>query len=58
MDNSVDTYNIYDTNVKIYSVPVTFWAYLIRIHYLYGPIYLLLNFENDDSGLAVKMLLS
>jgi hypothetical protein len=41
------------------SVPVTFWASLIQIHYFYGSesFYLLLNFLNDHSGLAVKMLL-
>jgi hypothetical protein len=35
---------------------ITFWASLIQIHYLYGSesFYLLLNFENYDSGLAVK----
>jgi hypothetical protein len=35
---------------------ITFWASLIQIHYLYGSesFYLLLNFENDDSGLVGK----
>ncbi len=35
---------------------ITFWASLIQIHYLYGSesFFLLLNFENDDSGLVVK----
>jgi hypothetical protein len=35
---------------------ITFWATLIQIYYLYGSesFYLLLNFENHDSGRAGK----